>query len=132
MDIHCGVDLIELDRFKKALSMGDSFKNRIFTPAEIAYCEARGKAGSLQSYAVRFCAKEAVVKALGTGIAKGISFQDIEIKNKENGKPEVILTGEALNIFKEMGAVSIDVSLAHSRDYAMAQAVFLTKCPHEE
>ncbi len=132
MEIHCGVDLIELDRFEKALSMGDSFKNRVFTPAEIAYCEARGKSGSLQSYAVRFCAKEAVAKALGTGIAKGISFQDIEISNKENGKPEVILSGEALKIFKAMGAFSIDVSLTHSRDYAMAQVVFLAKDPNEE
>lgn len=129
MDIHCGVDLIELDRFAKALSAGESFKKRVFTDSEIAYCEARGKIGSLQSYAARFCAKEAVVKALGTGIAKGVSFQDIEISNNESGKPEVSLTGEAARIYKEMGAVSIDVSLTHSRDYAMAQAVFLTKRP---
>ena len=133
MGIHCGVDLIELDRFRKALlSRGDSFKNRVFTPAEIAYGEARGKTGSIQSYAARFCAKEAFVKALGTGIANGISFRDIEVVNKENGKPELTLTGEALSIFKEMGAVSIDVSLTHSRDYAMAQVVFLTKNLCEE
>jgi len=127
MGIRCGIDLIELDRFEKALLKGDSFKNRVFTPAEIAYCEARGIAGSLRSYAARFCAKEAVAKALGTGIAKGVSFQDIEISNDANGKPNVILTGKALEIFRGMGAVSIDISLTHSRDYAMAQAVFLTK-----
>ncbi len=124
MKIHCGVDLIELDRFLKALT-GDSFKNKVFTQSEIAYCEARGK-GSLQSYAARFCAKEAVAKALGTGIAKGVSFQDIEIINKESGKPEVSLSGEAARTYKDMGAISIDVSLTHSRDYAMAQVVILS------
>lgn len=125
MNIRCGIDIIELDRISRALSDGDSFKNRVFTPKERAYCEDRGK-GSLQSYAARFCAKEAVVKALGTGISEGISFQDIEVLNEENGKPIVILHGEAERIYKMLGSQAIDVSLSHSRDYATAQAVILT------
>ena len=125
MNIRCGIDIIELDRISRALSDGDSFKNKVFTLKERAYCEDRGK-GSLQSYAARFCAKEAVVKALGTGISEGISFQDIEVLNEENGKPIVILHGEAKRIYEMLGSKAIDVSLSHSRDYAAAQAVILT------
>lgn len=125
MNIRCGIDIIELDRFSKALGTGDSFKNKVFTPGERAYCESKGK-GSLQSYAARFCAKEAVIKALGTGLSKGISFKDIEILNEENGKPIVNLHGEASSIYKALGAKAIDISLTHSRDYAAAQAVILT------
>ena len=125
MNIRCGIDLIELDRISRALSDGDSFKNKVFTPKERAYCENRGK-GFIQSYAARFCAKEAVVKALGTGISKGISHQDIEILNEENGKPIVILHGEAERVYRELGAKAIDISLTHGRDYAAAQAVILT------
>jgi holo-[acyl-carrier protein] synthase len=80
----------------------------------------------MQSYAARFCAKEAVAKALGTGISQGISFQDIEIINEENGKPIVILYGEAERIYRNLGSKAIDISLTHSRDYAAAHAVILT------
>jgi holo-[acyl-carrier protein] synthase len=125
MNIRCGIDIVELDRFSRALSTGDSFKNKVFTPNERSYCESLGK-NSLQSYAARFCAKEAVAKALGTGISKGISFQDIEVLNEENGKPTVYLHGEAANIYEMLGSKAIDISLTHSRDYAAAQAVILT------
>ncbi|NLB79130.1 MAG: holo-ACP synthase, partial [Clostridiaceae bacterium] len=74
-----------------------------------------------------FCAKEAVAKALGTGISKGISFQDIEVLNDENGKPLINLYGEAERIYKILGSKAIDISLTHSRDYAAAQAVILTE-----
>ena len=80
----------------------------------------------MQRYAARFCAKEAVAKALGTGISQGISFQDIEIINEENGKPIVILYGEAERIYRNLGSKAIDISLTHSRDYAAAHAVILT------
>lgn len=126
MNIRCGIDIIELDRISRALDNGDSFKNKVFTANERAYCEDRGK-GSLQSYAARFCAKEAVAKALGTGISKGISFLDIEVLNDENGKPIINLYGEAERIYKILGSNAIDISLTHSRDYAAAQAVILTE-----
>ncbi|NMA65002.1 MAG: holo-ACP synthase [Clostridiaceae bacterium] len=127
MDIRCGMDIVELDRIAKALSRhGDKFKNKIFTEQERTYCESKGKA-SLQSYAARFCAKEAVSKALGTGISGGVSFLDIEILNKQNGKPLVFLYNEAKKIFEKIGGQTIDISLTHSRDYAAAQAVILTK-----
>lgn len=125
MNVQCGIDLVELDRIDKALSKyGESFKNRVFTKQERAYCESKGKA-AIQSFAVRFCAKEAVSKALGTGIAKGVTFQDIEILNDEAGKPVAVLHGEARCIFERMGGKAIDISLTHSRHYALAQAVIL-------
>lgn len=124
MEIRCGIDIIELERISRALQTGSSFKNKVFTQKEQSYCEGRGK-GQVQSYAVRFCAKEAVAKALGTGISKGISFKDIEVVNDKNEKPEVNLFGEALVIYRNMWGRSIDVSLSHSREYALAQAVIL-------
>lgn len=125
MDVRCGIDMIELDRIEKALmNQGESFKNKVFTQQEREYCEARGM-GSVRSYAVRFCAKEAVSKALGTGFSKGVTFKDIEVVNGDNGKPKVILHNEARRLFDRSGAKSIDISLTHSRDYAAAQAVIL-------
>ncbi len=124
MDIRSGIDIIELERMSRALKSTPGFKKKVFTENEQAYCENRGK-GKLQSYAARFCAKEAVVKALGTGISKGICFLEIEILNDENGKPAVNLLGEALLLYRNMGAKAIDISLTHCRDYALAQAVIL-------
>lgn len=124
MDIRCGMDIVELDRIKKALEQGEGFLNRVFTQTEKEYCQARGKA-SLMSFAARFCAKEAVSKALGTGIAKGVSFKDIEIVNDIDGKPRVTLYNDAKRHFDQIGGRSIDISLTHSRDYAAAQAVIL-------
>ena len=127
MNIRCGIDIIELERVDKALSrFGDRFKNKIFTEAERQYCESMGKA-SLNSYAARFSAKEAVSKALGTGISKGVSFLDIEILKDDNGKPFVVLHNEAKKVFDKIGGTSIDISLSHSRYYATAQAVILIK-----
>jgi phosphopantetheine--protein transferase-like protein len=79
MGLHCGVDIIEIDRVKKAVdSGGKAFKDRVFTEREIMYCEAR-KAAKYQSYAARFAAKEAVSKAFGTGISAGFLLKDIEV-----------------------------------------------------
>ena len=125
MNVHCGMDIVELDRIDQAiLKHGDSFLNKVFTKVEREYCESKGKA-ALQSFAARFCAKEAVSKALGTGIAKGVTFQDIEIINDDAGKPVAVLHGEAKRLFEKMGGKAIDVSLTHSRHYAAAQAVIL-------
>jgi len=124
MDIRCGIDIIELERISRALQSSNSFKKKVYTEKEQACCENKGK-GMLQSYAACFCAKEAVAKALGTGISEGISFLDIEIVNDDKGKPVVNLSGQALLRYGNMGARAIDISLTHCRDYALAQAVIL-------
>jgi len=127
MGVLAGIDIVEIDRIKRAIERGgDAFIRRIFTSREIEYCESRGTA-RFSSYAVRFSAKEAVSKALGTGISQGVSFQDIEVVNDPNGKPHVILRGKAEERFRMLHGISMDVSLTHSRDYAAAYAVIQTE-----
>jgi holo-[acyl-carrier protein] synthase len=125
MAIRCGVDIIETDRIKRSLEELESFRNRVFTEAEIEYCESRNRA-KYESYAARFAAKEAVLKALGTGLSDGTEWKDIEIRNDDKGKPEAVLKKRALEIYMSHGAKSIDVSLSHSGGYAIAFAVIET------
>lgn len=111
-----GVDLVELQRFDKILQKHDStFIKRIFTTNEITYCEKH--ASPLKHYAARFCAKEAVSKALGTGIGKNLGFLDIQITSQENKKPSIILLGKAKKHFSNP---VFDVSLSHTDTLATA------------
>lgn len=127
MGVLCGVDIIEIDRIKKSLeTTGEAFISRVFTNNEINYCEQK-KAVKYQSYAARFAAKEAISKALGTGIASGVQWVDMEILNDGNGKPFVRLSGETREIFDRLNATDISVSLSHCGDYAVAYAVIQTK-----
>ena len=125
MAIRCGVDIIEIDRIRKSLEELESFRSRVFTDHEICYCEGRNKA-KYESYAARFAAKEAVLKALGTGLSDGLVLKDIEIRNDERGKPEVVLMRRALEVYRRLGAGSIDISLSHCGGYAVAFAVIET------
>lgn len=126
MGVLCGVDIIEIDRIKKSLeTTGEAFISRVFTANEINYCEQK-KAVKYQSYAARFAAKEAISKALGTGIASGVRWVDMEILNDGNGKPFVRLSGETREIFDRLNAIDISVSLSHCGDYAVAYAVIQT------
>ena len=125
MGINCGVDIIEIDRIKKALEK-ERFIERVYTNYEAVYCNSKA-AGKYESFAVRFAAKEAVLKALGTGIWRdGISFTDIEVSNDSSGKPEIRLYGQAEAKFQQLGATSISISLSHSRNYAVAMVVVET------
>jgi holo-[acyl-carrier protein] synthase len=116
-----GIDLVEVPRIREMLEKhGQRFKERTFTAAEIAYCD--GCAEPAMHYAARFAAKEAVAKALGTGIwAEGVSWTDIEVGREASGKPVIILHGMAK---EHAGEAACLVSLTHTRDLAMAQ-VFL-------
>lgn len=127
MGIYCGVDMVEIQRVKDSIdSRGYSFINRIFTPAEIEYCEKR-KSGKYESYSARFAAKEAISKALGTGFTQGVGLKGIELISTESGKPEVLLHGRTKERFDSIGGMAIDVSITHCRDYAVAFAVLQTK-----
>ena len=122
MAVYCGVDIVEIERFVKTMDeTGYAFRNRVFTDTEISYCESRQNARYL-SYAARFAAKEAVSKALGTGISGGIKWQDIEIVNDDKGKPFVKLMGKAVERFNELKGLGISVSLSHCKSYAVAYA----------
>lgn len=125
MAIFCGTDIIEIERLKTSIQELESFKGRVFTEDEIRYCENRNKA-KFESYAARFAAKEAVMKALGTGLADGLEWKQIEIRNDEKGKPYVRLTKKALELYEAMGAKSMDISLSHCALYAVAYVVICT------
>ena len=116
-----GIDLVEIHRMKAALER-PVFAQRVFTPAEQAYCEGRGRQNAA-SYAARFAAKEAVMKALGTGLSGGVTWQDIEVLPDGLGKPVMKLTGTFGRLAQEMGVTNIHVSLSHAREYATAQVL---------
>ena len=123
MIIAIGIDLVEISRIEGKLAPSSNrFRDRVFTPTEIAYCESR--ASRFASYAARFAAKEAAMKALGTGWAEGIAWQEIEVINNPAGAPTIKLSGRALERFNQLGARRAHVSLSHSHDTAIAQVVF--------
>jgi holo-[acyl-carrier protein] synthase len=120
MKILCGVDIVEIERIKRILEEhGQSFKDRVYTVLEAEYCE-KSNAAKYKSYAARFAAKEAVSKALGTGIAGGISLREIEVQNNTSGKPRVVLYGKARELYDSLSAISMDISLSHCDNYAVA------------
>ena len=126
MAILCGVDIIEIDRVKKAMDKGgQAFINKIFTKGEIEYCESK-KAGKYQSYSARFAAKEALAKALGTGIGKGIGLKDIEVLNDGFGKPYIVLSGKFRGYFMALNGKSISLSMSHCKYYAIAHVIIET------
>jgi holo-[acyl-carrier protein] synthase len=118
--IGIGIDIIEIDRIQAAITK-KTFVTRVFTPAEQTYCDSR-KAGRAASYAARFAGKEAVLKALGTGLTKG-TWQDIEILPNELGAPIVQLSGTFAGIAVEKNISDVLISLTHARQYAAAQVV---------
>ena len=104
---------------------GDLFLGRVFTPAEIDYCSARK--ASTQHYAGRWAAKEAVLKALGTGWVRGIGWRDIEVRNDVAGKPSVLLGGGARELCEKHGIGEMLVSISHCRSHATALAIAMTR-----
>jgi holo-[acyl-carrier protein] synthase len=114
-----GVDLIEIERIRRALDRYPGFRERCFTEAERAYCESRRNPA--ESYAGRFAGKEAVGKALGLGVARAFAWKDIEIAGRP--KPSVRLSGRVLAWAERVGAGPIDLSMTHSRELAAAICV---------
>jgi holo-[acyl-carrier protein] synthase len=114
-----GVDLIEIERIRRALERYPRFRERCFTDAERAYCESR--ANPAQSYAGRFAGKEAVGKALGFGVARAFAWREIEIAGRP--KPSVTLSGRLARWAEHNGAREIDLSMTHSRELANAVAI---------
>lgn len=113
-----GVDIIEISRVRSVLERyNDRFQRRIFTTGEIAYC--RGRAPNL---AARFAAKEATMKALGTGV-RGVGWKDIEVVRQPSGAPGIELYGRAEARAKRLGVTEIALSISHSQEYAVAFVV---------
>ncbi|MEM7479110.1 MAG: holo-ACP synthase [Planctomycetota bacterium] len=119
--IGIGTDIIECDRISQMLEKhGDTFLKRVYTPEEIEYCQGRKSAN--QHYAGRWAAKEAVLKALGTGWAHGIQWTDVEVINQQGGKPNIVLSGKAKEISLEQGIEEMMISISHCKEYATAYA----------
>ena len=118
-----GIDLVEVGRIRDMLTRhGDRFKERTFTPGEIAYCDSC--ADPAIHYAARFAAKEAAAKALGTGLwAEGVDWKDFEVTRADNGRPGLQLHGAAASHAAALGVRRAHLSLSHTRELAIAQVI---------
>ena len=122
MILGTGVDLAEVGRIREAIERyGERFVKRIYTEAEIAYVER--KANRYERYAGRFAAKEAGMKAIGTGWKRGVRWQDFEVANLPSGRPTLRLHGIAAQIAEKMGVKSISLSITHTAEMGMAQVI---------
>jgi holo-[acyl-carrier protein] synthase len=121
--IGLGVDIAEVPRIKAAIERrGQPFLRRVFTSNEIEYCE-RFK-NKFERYAGRFAAKEAAMKALGTGWRRGVRWVDFEVAHEQSGRPIVALAGEAAKIAAALGVRHISISITHIESQALAQVIF--------
>jgi holo-[acyl-carrier protein] synthase len=117
-----GTDIIECLRIAQMIERhGELFLTRVYTPHEIEYCSARKAA--TQHYAGRFAAKEAVLKALGTGWTRGIQWRDIEVRNELGGKPSIALAGAARELCEKLEISQMLISISHCRTHATAYAL---------
>jgi holo-[acyl-carrier protein] synthase len=122
MIVGTGVDLAEVPRIRASIErFGSKFTDRVFTPLEIAYVER--KANKYERYAARFAAKEAGMKAIGTGWRKGVTWQDFEVANMPSGRPTLRLQGVAAQVAKNLGVRQISLSLTHTAELGMAHVI---------
>ncbi len=120
--IGIGTDIIECLRIAQMIERhGELFINRVYTQHEIQYCQSRKMA--TQHFAGRWAAKEAILKCLGTGWRKGISWRDIEVRNQPGGKPVAVLRGGARDVVEQLGITQMLISISHCRSHATAKAL---------
>jgi holo-[acyl-carrier protein] synthase len=118
-----GLDIAEIDRITAAITRhGAAILERLYTPTEVAYCESHRN--KFERYAARFAAKEAAMKALGTGWTHGVRWRDIEVANAPGGKPTLRLQGVAREFAERMGVKNISLTITHSGNLALAQVIF--------
>lgn len=122
MIVSIGVDIIEVYRIRETLERTPRFAERVFTAAEKAYCESKGAAAA-QSYAARFAAKEAFLKALRTGWRGKITWHDMEIVNDGQGAPSLKISGEVERLLREMNVTNFHLSMSHTTDHATATVI---------
>ena len=122
MIVGTGIDISEVPRIKASIArFGDRFLRRIFTEAEIRYCDS--KANRVERYAARFAAKEAAMKAIGTGWNYGVTWRDVEVCRQPGGRPTIAFHGKAAEFAAKLGAVRTALSLSHTKEYAIAQVI---------
>ena len=119
-----GTDIVECLRIAQMIERhGELFVGRVYTPYEIDYCSARKAA--TQHYAGRWAAKEAVLKAMGTGWVRGITWRDVEVRNHASGRPSIALAGGAREVCEQRGIAEMLISISHCRSHATATAIAL-------
>jgi holo-[acyl-carrier protein] synthase len=122
MIVGTGVDLAEVPRIRASFErFGERFRNRVFTPSEIAYVER--KANRYERYAARFAAKEAGMKAIGTGWKRGVTWHDFEVTNLPSGKPTLRFHGAAARFAEALKVRNVSLSMTHTAELAMAQVI---------
>lgn len=123
MIVGTGIDIVETARIQQALERhGARFCRRLYSPGEISYCEKfKNKA---ERYAARFAAKEAAFKALGTGWREGVRWLDVEVVHQPSGKPELVLSGRAGEVARDLGVTRTALSISHADHYVVAQVIF--------
>jgi holo-[acyl-carrier protein] synthase len=122
MIVGTGIDIAEVPRIRETIARhGERFLKRVFTEGEIQYCES--KANRVERYAARFAAKEAGMKAIGTGWNHGVRWRDIEVSRQPGGRPTLLLHGKAAEFAAQLGARNIALSLTHTAAQAMAQVI---------
>jgi holo-[acyl-carrier protein] synthase len=119
-----GVDIVEIDRMREVLARTPRFRLRVFTDDERAWCERR--ANPAASYAGCFAAREAVLKALGVGFSEGVRYDDVSVTHDEKGRPLAALQGRAAQIAAEQGVIEVFISISHTKEVAVANAVAAT------
>lgn len=120
-----GVDIVEISRMASILKKTPSFTRRVFTEEERSYCEGTSRPAA--HFACRFAAREAVLKALGTGFRGGIGPRDVSVSRDQLGRPSVILTGKALEVADSLGVLEVALSLSMTGDLAVANALAITE-----
>jgi len=120
-----GIDLVEVQRIEKLLSAQPGIKQNIFCEEEIRYSQRQFS--PCQHLASRFAAKEALFKALGTGLSGDMSWQDVEVQREPSGKPTLRLSGKTAEFARQMGAVRCEVSMSHVKEYAVALVVLAVR-----
>ena len=123
MIIGTGVDICEVGRISESIArFGDRFLRRVFSEAEIRYCQA--KRNSAERFAARFAAKEAAMKALGTGASRGVTWTSIEVAHAPGGRPILRLAGKTFEIAEKLGVKRISLSITHTATTALAIVIF--------
>lgn len=122
MVLGIGIDLVKVDRIEKAMvRWGEAFTGRVFTEREVVYCQRQKRPA--EAFAARFSAKEAVMKAFGTGLSDGVCWKDVEIVRSDSGKPDIVLDGRLKELASGMGVSRAFVSFSHDSGFVVAQAV---------
>jgi holo-[acyl-carrier protein] synthase len=122
MIVGTGIDIAEVHRIAESIErFGERFLHRVYTEGEIRYCES--KANRVERYAARFAAKEAAMKALGTGWAGGVRWRDCEVGRMPGGRPTIVFHGKAAEVAVKLGMKNAALSLTHTKEQAMAQVI---------